>query len=106
MEHYDRIMKLSCELINSVVNRGDDVIELPSRGSDNYLMRIEGNQYQLISELRHERFIISDDETKIEAVDPPDGPFMPLGYKISGKVLVKIEYDTEKDIIILTLQDE
>lgn len=101
MKNFD-VTKLACELITAM-DPEEAVIELPSRGSDNYLMLEEGDKYQLISEHRNERLIYSDDNTKIEAVDPPDGPYMPLGYKISGRVLTKIEYLQEDDKLILTM---
>lgn len=93
-------LELATRIVNSLVS-DPDLILLPARGdTDNYLERVEGNKWRLVSQYENTRFGFTDDG-EVEFCDPTDGPFMSLGYIIGDYMVTKIEVDKE---IILTLE--
>ena len=80
-------------------------IHLPNRyGYKVWLSHKEDNSWILKcedDECSYMRVIGTPD--KIEAIDPPGGPFLSLGYKIAGKVVTKINWDSG---YIINLEDD
>lgn len=84
-----------------------DIIRLPNRDRADVYLENKGDYWKLEGPSLYKEYlrIIGNFPNDIEAIDPPGGPFMNIGYTISGKKISKFEW--EKGIgIKIFLEDE
>lgn len=72
------------------------IINLVSRGCNNFLKEVEQKKYQIISEFDIFRIITNpENNDEIVAIDPSGGPMISIGDVISNNVVSKIYFSSK-----------
>ena len=84
-----------------------DKIMLPNRDRARVFLENKGDYWKLEGPSLYKKYlrVIGNFPDGIKAIDPPGGPFMSIGYTISGKKISKFEWEEGVGIKIF-LEDE